>query len=66
MGITGPSAGTRFMMANPVQYDDTPNTTSAVSYSIQMNRRDSTTVNLQVNRDLYGRQGFMLLQEIAQ
>ena len=66
MGLYSVNAATRFMLPNTVQYHDTPNTTSAVSYSIQMNRRDSTTVNVQVNREDFGRQGFMLLQEIAQ
>ena len=60
------SANTRFMLPSTVNYHDTPNTTNAVTYSIQYNRRNSDTTNIIVNHSSYGRQGFMSLQEIAQ
>jgi hypothetical protein len=62
----GVDADDRSMDDDTVQFMDTPNTTSAIAYSIQYNRRDSTMANVQVNHPDYGRQGFMILQEIAQ
>ena len=60
------NGNTRFMAASTVQHHDTPNTTSAITYTIQYNRRDTNTSNIQINHPSYGRRGFMLLQEIAQ
>ena len=65
-GLYSNSGTTRFMVASTVQHHDTPNTTSAVTYSIQYNRRNSDTANIIINHPGYGRQGFMLLQEIKQ
>ena len=65
-GLYSNSGNTRMMVASTVQHHDTPNTTNAVTYSIQYNRRDSNTANVIINHPSYGRQGFMLLQEIAQ
>ncbi len=56
----------RFMQSDVMQFVDTPSTTSSVTYSIQYNKRDTNVTGIQVNNGVYGRQGFMLLQEIAQ
>ena len=65
-GMYSNNSNTRFMVASTVQHHDTPNTTNAVTYSIQYNRRDSNTTNVIINHPSYGRQGFILLQEIKQ
>ena len=56
----------RFMQIDVMEFVDTPSTTSSVAYSIQYNRRDVNVTGIRLNHPNYGRQGFMLLQEIKQ
>jgi len=58
------SSNDRLMIYHNVSYVDSPNTTSATTYTVQMHSKDAT-VNLTINKSTYGGQGRLTLMEIA-
>jgi len=54
----------RVMIYHNVSYVDSPNTTSATTYTVQMHSKDGTA-NITINKSTYGGQGRLTLMEIA-
>tara|TARA_R100000697_G_scaffold62490_1_gene75417 strand:+ start:213 stop:773 length:561 start_codon:yes stop_codon:yes gene_type:complete len=65
-GLYAVDGTARFMQDSTIQYIDTANTTNALVYSVQYGRTGTNVTGIRVNNPTYGRQGFMLLQEIKQ
>jgi|14_taG_2_1085336.scaffolds.fasta_scaffold42207_2 hypothetical protein len=65
-GINVSNSSDRFMTYSTFHYVDEPNTTSSTTYKMQFRRKNNDTSSLNINSVAYGRQGMMMIMEIAQ
>ena len=56
----------RHMTYTTLHYVDAPSTTSSTTYTMQFTKKDTDTNDIAVNSGAYGRQGMMMIMEIAQ